>query len=274
MYNTKLITLEESKLISLDILKYVDSFCQKNGITYYGAYGTLLGAVRHRGFIPWDDDIDLFMMRREYEKFVSLFASQEKGKYRCISFENNTFYFPYSKVMDSSTRIIHKNVIDKDNMGIGIDIFPLDYITDSEIEIPIVAKQLLLSKKLLRYSVYNDVNEVVGDTLSISKRIMFYVAKLIGTNALIGNCKRKLKKYTQSDMKKYCGYLGSFIQSYISEFPIEYFSDIVYLDFEDMYIPAPREYKKILEKLYGNYMELPPEDKRIPHAAHAYKLET
>ena len=102
----KIISADERKKISLDILKYVAEYCEKNDIKYFLAYGTLLGAVRHKGFIPWDDDIDLIMFRDDYNKFVSTFNKNDNNsKFKVLSFEYKTYSLPYAKVTDTETCI-------------------------------------------------------------------------------------------------------------------------------------------------------------------------
>lgn len=184
------LTLEECQVAGLNILRYFDKFCKDKNIRYYAAYGTLLGAVRHCGFIPWDDDIDLFMFRSEYNKFVELFSSVSQGQYKCVSFEKNTFCFPYSKIIDTTTRIENENVVHMEGTGLGIDIFPLDYVSDEVEDIPVIARSIILVKKMLRYSVYNNVKEVIGGGNSITKILLYIVSKALGTNYLRARCKK------------------------------------------------------------------------------------
>ena len=124
----KLLTLSETKEISLNILKYVSDYCNEKGIRYFAAYGTLLGAVRHGGFIPWDDDVDLVMLREDYDKFVESACSDFTGRYKCISFTQDTFVFPYTKIIDTETTAISDNVMEIEKHGMGIDIFPYSVV--------------------------------------------------------------------------------------------------------------------------------------------------
>lgn len=127
----KEIKVEELKQIQLDILKFVDKFCKENNLKYFLAYGTLLGAVRHKGYIPWDDDIDIIMFREDYEKFVTTFKDVN---YKVFATEVNSKYpYPFAKVGDTRTYYMEeiKDVIDT---GVNIDVFPLDYLPENRIK--------------------------------------------------------------------------------------------------------------------------------------------
>ena len=121
----KELTLDEMKAIELGILKKFDSICKENGLEYSLAYGTMLGAIRHKGFIPWDDDIDVFMKREDYEKLLAL--KYDDGDFEVKSYRySKNYYFLYSKIVDKRTSICENWRAEKD-MGLFVDIFPLDY---------------------------------------------------------------------------------------------------------------------------------------------------
>ena len=122
------LTLDELKKIEFDILKHFDAFCKEHNIRYYLAFGTLLGAIRYKKFIPWDDDIDLLVPREDYDRLIRLFRDSER--YQLFAFEKNSnFHYPFAKLCDMTTRkeqTIYKNRGVK--LGVEIDIFPLDGI--------------------------------------------------------------------------------------------------------------------------------------------------
>ena len=114
--------------VLLEILKVVDKFCKEKGLRYSIAYGTLLGAVRHKGFIPWDDDIDILMPRPDFERFVSEFGKEPGARYRCLyntENENERFMHFFAKVHDSWT-VSHQGEFVKYRFGLNIDVFPVD----------------------------------------------------------------------------------------------------------------------------------------------------
>ena len=116
----KKITPEEIKKIQLDLLIQFAEFCKKNNLYYCLAYGTLLGAIRHKGFIPWDDDIDVIMPRPDYEKFCKLVAEKKIA----TSLQNNSTY-PFVKIIDTRT-LVRERFAQKEEVGIWIDVFVLD----------------------------------------------------------------------------------------------------------------------------------------------------
>ena len=120
----KKIEEKELKSIELNILKDIHTFCEMNNLTYYLCGGTLLGAVRHRGFIPWDDDIDIFMPRVDYDRFLTEYASKQ---YTVLCHKNTQgYYLPFAKVVDKSTRIEETLVKSIPNCGVYVDVFPID----------------------------------------------------------------------------------------------------------------------------------------------------
>nr|MCR5207201.1 LicD family protein [Eubacterium sp.] len=121
----KELSLEEVKKTELEILIRFDEICKNNNIEYSLAYGTMLGAVRHNGFIPWDDDIDVFVKRSDYEKLLGLRYDDGRFEIKSHRYSNN-YYYPFAKMIDKNTDLDVSWRLDKD-MGVFIDIFPLDY---------------------------------------------------------------------------------------------------------------------------------------------------
>ena len=121
----KELTLQELKEIEFDMLKMFDAFCKENNIRYFLAYGTLLGAIRYKKFIPWDDDVDVLVPREDYDRLLHLF--QDNEKYRLYAFEKNENYlFPFAKICDLETRKDEFGYESSIELGVDIDVFPLD----------------------------------------------------------------------------------------------------------------------------------------------------
>ena len=152
----KQLTIEDAKQIELEILDYIDTLCKKHNINYIINYGTLIGAVRHQGFIPWDDDIDLSMPREDYQRFITIFQ-KEKSKYKLLSLETDKNYFNnFIKITDSTTKIIDTRNTKTYDSGVFIDIFPMDRFDDSKV---IDTCYKLESFKLLSFSKHKNIVE-------------------------------------------------------------------------------------------------------------------
>ena len=260
----ELISTEEIKHIELSILKYIDSVCKENGLKYFLAYGTLLGAVRHKGFIPWDDDIDIYMMRDDYDKFIKLLTDNEESHFRLLSMYNDSEYFyEFAKVVDSRTQIDTKNIKKIEHEGVWIDIFPLD-------DAP---KYLRMAKWFLNCLVACRILSVNLRFPSNKYSRLLYplwaVSKLIGPKFFL-KLSDRIAKCGKSN--EYVGYMCSMgISKYY--FNKQWCSETIMVDFEGKQYPAFKQYDEYLNYQYGNYMQLPPEDKRISHQVEAYWRE-
>lgn len=266
------LSLQEIQKGSLEILRIVAKICDKQGLIYYLAYGTLIGAIRHKGFIPWDDDIDIWMPRNDYKKFIEYFIKHkdELKPYELFSVYNNVDY-PYeiSRISDN------RYVLDVDNeapygIGLFIDIYPLDGVGNSETE------YTRLKNKASRYSslcfLSTRLRFEKGTTKSKLKMAIkfpaFFFSKILGKKFWINQLEKmgNTSDYTGS---KYIGALVWGHDGVRAIFPKEWFSKTCSVDFEGEKYTAPVEYDKVLTRLYGDYMKLPSEKKRIPH--HNYK---
>ena len=259
------IDIDEQKRISIEILKNVKSFCEQNNITFFIAYGTLLGAVRHGGFIPWDDDIDIIMLRNDYDKFIN---SYKNSLYKCLSFENNNFYFPYAKVIDTRTFIKSETVVLNEPIGVGIDIFPIDYISDDMGKAKMIKRRFFVQYTLLRYSLYNNLSEISNK--SFAKILVYYFSKIFGFSFWKNEYKKKLKKFTCEKKRKYCALLPLINSGAKPIFNSEIFDTLSEYSFEDMSVPSVHDYDQFLSTVYGDYMTIPPVEKRITHDNKAY----
>lgn len=257
----KTVTSEEQKAIMLDLLQKTADFCEKNNIRYFLCGGTLIGAIRHKGFIPWDDDIDISMPRPDYDRFISLFNKPE-NYYQVICMENNKKYgFPFAKVHDTRT-FVDELQYAKDQFGVYIDIFPIDGVGENEQVFRILRLRKLLHTKKANYfqrTIAKKIINTFGKILLLPFSV-HYILKLMDKEA---------RKYPYGSTDR----AGIIINPYgIREIVnLSVFEKAIPKRFEDRDYMVPSEYDTWLRSIYSDYMQLPPEDKRhSPHVSIAY----
>lgn len=255
-------TLRRVQLVLLEIAKEVKRVCDENGIQYFLDSGTLLGAVRHKGFIPWDDDLDIGMMRRDYEKFCEIAPECLKDDYYLQTWENDPYYaLPFAKVRKKHTVYVENKASKSAMNGFYVDIFPYDNAPDSLDEKKQLMKKLVnIERVILMKCHYQPWNE--GATCNIGKRLGYIPYQIIG----VVNTKEKL-------INKYMGLVKS-VKSTGKEIYLQYgsakgffqkkcfFGDGVYLPFEDTVFRCPSDSDGYLTMQYGEYMKLPPIEER------------
>ncbi|MBQ8301984.1 MAG: LicD family protein [Clostridia bacterium] len=267
----KELSLEELKRIEFDILQMFDAFCKENNIKYYLAFGTLLGAIRYKKFIPWDDDVDVLVPREDYNRLLSLFKDNEK--YRLFAFEkNNNFLFPFAKLCDMSTRkeeTVYPNR--RVELGVEIDIFPLDSfdndIEEAKKESKLISKNMnrLILTKLEKLTIKNLVKRFVW-------RVYICGCKMFGG----GHFVRKIIKMSNNHKRDGGAYVGAKVWPIWGErgiIPARAFADTVEVEFEGRMFPAPIGWDEYLTCLYGDYLPEPPKEKqKTHHSFKAYRL--
>ena len=263
--NIKIIQKKE-----LALLKEFIRVCNKHNLKYYILGGTLLGAVRHGGFIPWDDDIDVGMPRNDYEKLMNLYESEFETPYKLVSEKNSSdFTKAFMNLQDTTTKIIMKYSNIAHEESIWMDIFPIDGMPKNYLKNKIHKLRYLSSRMLVQLSQFNKIVNQNKENRHFIEKIIISTAKEINYEKLL-NYRKMQKKYinvlSKYDMNEY--YSGNLTGAYkLKEVvPSEYFGEGVKILFEDIEVNAPTEYLNYLSAIYGsNYMDLPPEDKRIPH---------
>lgn len=256
----KLIELEERKQIQMDILEAVDRFCAEHDIKYSLACGTLLGAVRHGGYIPWDDDIDIYMLRDDYAKFENEFPELWEGKYELVSLSrspewNNLF----SKICDVRTLVVER-ILAQENLGINIDIFPIDDVPENNEE------WLAFNKKRRKdFEVTRRAAMCVSPNRPFWQNILIRLMKL---RFLFFN-PRKFSLYRNDMIQQFNGkgynkvFECSSGMRVKAPFPKQLFDSIVKIPFEDRNFCCFENYDEYLTDTFGDYMQLPPVEKRI-----------
>lgn len=265
------IFIEEMRDRLVSMADYIDRLCQENGLTLFMSGGTLLGAVRHKGFIPWDDDIDMYLSRPEYDKLIEIFKEQgNNGRYKLLSHEiDNEYLYPFAKLIDTETLLIEAEGYAGVEMGLFVDIFPIDGLGNS------VKQAKRHMKKCNKWITLNLSLLVKPWRKNKSFFKNFAIACLRAIAKLYGpkNIHKKMRKVVRSLPYDDSEYVGEFIDE-IGDKRImlkkEMFEDFELMDFENIKLKAPKNWDKFLKQYYGNYMELPPEEKRV--LTHGYQL--
>ncbi|WP_308687994.1 MULTISPECIES: LicD family protein [Bacteria] len=263
------LNIEEAKKLELDILDFIDSFCKEHGINYCINYGTLIGAIRHKGFIPWDDDIDLSMTRENYEKFIQLF-SEKQSRYKLLSLETDDQYFNnFIKIVDPTTKIIDTRNTKTYDSGVFIDIFPMDTFNDTKV-VDICYK--LESFKLLSFSKHKNI--VYGDSKlkDLIRTLFWLLLRPVSPRFFANQIEKQIQKY-RVENGKYIAFIPSKAKKK-EIFPRDMFDELIETPFEHLVLPAPKHFDTVLKQFYDDYMTVPPKEKQIYiHEFEAYKLE-
>ena len=258
----KIIDNTKFKEIALNILIDFDALCRAHNIKYSLAYGTLIGAVRHGGYIPWDDDIDVIMLREEYEKFMKVKDSLRK-EHTFISLETNPLYSAsLAKIYNNRTVLKETKHRDLCDIGVYIDVFIFDYVPEKKMKRKCLYYQAKLCRKIWAFSTYFPKTNV-----ALEKKIRDYAAKKqFGRKANLWLNKR-LKQ--QSVSKLVCAMM--FVSDWDWEtFSIEELNDLQEIKFEGCSFLCFKNYDMFLHRWYGDYMKLPPENERV--IGHSYTV--
>lgn len=269
----QLISMRDVQKGTLEILKKIDKICDEINLKYCLAYGTLIGAVRHKGFIPWDDDVDIMMPRKDYDLFVQYFIEhKEKLKsYEIINPQvNEKCPYTISRISDMRYRL---DVDNEEDYGIGlfVDVYPLDGVGNSFEE---SAKLKNISSKYASLCFLSTRQRVKREnTKSTIKYIIkfpaFIVAKTFGKKFFM-NKLYSMAANCDYDSSKYIGcIIWASDDGVRGIFPKDWFKELIDIEFEGYMFKAPKDYDNILKHGYGDYMKLPPKRERIAH--HYYK---
>lgn len=261
--------------ILLNTLKAFQRYCNDNEIRVLLCGGTAIGAIRHKGFIPWDDDIDLYVFRDGFDKLMQLaqvdpYIDEEKrykilipGRFPCV--------YPFFNVIDTRTIVYEKNIARKFATGVWIDVFCLSYWPeDVEVAKRQFRKQQLY-KKLNKLMIGGNYRTSKYKWMEIFAAPARSVLNLVGMNSEYW-CKRMLSldKYRSGTHMGNICWPNTFEKEY---YRAEWFDDSIEVAFEDMTCRIPKNFDSVLTNFYGDYMTVPPKDKRIRHDPEAYYLD-
>lgn len=271
----KFISLEELKKIELSILEEVHKVCVEEGFRYSLAGGTMIGAIRHKGFIPWDDDIDILMPRPDYKKLIRYCQTHETNFDLLCNETNEKYAYLFAKAMAKNTVIYEENGNRSNiNLGVYIDIFPVDGLGNSYREA--IRKYMYYSIEREILVAYNWKNYFRSKTHSIilePVRIIFYLlSRFFDCRKTIEKIQKYYEKTEIDDVRISGSIAGVYRNNEIVN--TEVYTDLTDIYFEGKIFKAMKRYDTYLHKLYGNYMQLPPENKRQSHHNFkAYYLE-
>ena len=246
------INLDELKQIQLNLLKEVHDFCMERGLRYSLGGGTLLGAVRHKGYIPWDDDIDLMMPRIDYDIFVKEFSGY-KSFLVCGAYENDkSFIYPFAKVYDNRTQLKEKDF--KGGIGVNIDVFPIDGYPNKNIN-KWEFFFFIVKMKFMMKAFYLKTKE---------KRSWKKIPFLILSDSYVKERANHLTRKYKCENTVFWGVvMGRYEEKECYSHTV--FSEYIELEFENLKFYAIKDYDTYLMGHYGDYMVLPPVEKQKRH---------
>ncbi|MBQ7223883.1 MAG: LicD family protein [Erysipelotrichaceae bacterium] len=264
-----MITHRESQEIMLGILEYFDDYCNRKGLRYTLAYGTLLGAIRHKGFIPWDNDIDVYMPRPDYEQFIKDFQADAEGThYRLLHYSlDDKFPYIISRIVDTRTVVTPTYLREiPDNLGLWIDIFVVDGLWERPWLHPVYWSRLQFGRWMQRTIAYYDPRKKTFNNKI--KRVLLALFPNDG-NCRMRNADKVAASCRYDEHAKGIDVVAWAWKSYKQYLTHEDFDEPVMVEFEGHQFRAPKNWDRYLKNQYGDYMKLPPEEDRKVHDFHA-----
>ena len=265
------LTIEEIHKVELDALVELDRICRDNGFKYMIYYGTLLGAVRHGGFIPWDDDIDIIMPRPDFEALLTYCESHKDDllPYRLIYFTNTPNYaYPIGRFSDTRYHV-DVNGTNEYGLGLFVDIYPYDGCGNELKNVKsIVRKNCFIRHFLMMAGTKNPFASKYGFIISFLKRLAFPLVKKLGPVFFINIERRTIRRYSYAESKYVCPamWLTYGEKEIVERYDIEETETIL---FEGTHFMCPKNPQNHLKRLYGDFKKLPPLEKQV--STHDYK---
>ncbi len=269
----QIIDEEKYKTHLFNILKYFISFCEQHNLIYCCATGTMLGAVRHHGIIPWDDDIDVFMPRKDYEQLLAIASKMEGDGFKVISAKNSSSFATFAKIYCRDTTLWEIESIPF-VYGIYIDIFPLDETSISKAEF--INKYRYFRNLFRKYQLSQmrfSLKRIVGHIKEKDKKMAIKeLLSIMFPLWLAGYYRKKIIKFEAERSLEHGDHLVSYYGDYWDReyFDKQWFECYEDMPFSDFTVKVPSGYHEYLTNVYGDYMKFPPVDKRVSHHYHYY----
>lgn len=271
-------TLKKLQNMELEILRDFQSLCEKYNIDYFAGGGTAIGAVRHKGFIPWDDDIDVNLVRKDYERFLEVAEKEFSDKYIIVNAEKNDIYpLMSTRWIKKGTKFKEESFKDLDiDLGVFLDIYCFDNVPDDELKMKKQGRKVwFLNKFMILKAVKRPVLYFSGwkaNVVYFLSAMVHYMMNLchISNKFLYKKVKKTLIKYNDQKTKRVAYYFDptpfTSVINYDDIFPTKK------VPFEDGEIRVGCNVERYLERRFGNYMELPPKEKRHNHPPYIFDL--
>lgn len=260
------VTFEESKKIMVKTLESIDRCCRENNIKYSLCWGTMIGAIRHRGLIPWDDDIDIMMPREDYNRFLKVYNDSQYAIYTPKLSKNRLNII--TKIYDKKTCVYLKNRSES-FFGIWVSIFPYDNAPDKNL------KQWEMERDFWLLLYYIKTQNLIGQQLMrrVVKRIIKIILFPFSSLWIYNRIEHCLTQFNNQQTKRVCIWYGTPYMKF-RYFPKELLDEFIDIDFEEIKSKIIKGYDEFLRSTYGDYMKLPPESDRVPkHSYKAYYIE-
>ena len=261
---------EECKSIQINLLEVIDKVCNENSLAYGLAYGTTLGAIRHHGFIPWDDDIDIYMLRKDYESFCEKFTQNKLDVPQwcgLLTNKNSGYYYPFAKFVDNRT--IAKMDSNVTEHGVWIDIFPVDNVPEGAFFRKIFSNYCHFLRAVTIAMTTDFDSKKLGKKYYY-KKILSIMATVIGKRRFANIYEKTTKKFDKKETSQKACLGGAYG---IKEcMPKHIFENRIRLEFEGRLFWASKDYESYLSRLYGEYMQLPSIEQRRIHSVDAWRI--
>lgn len=255
--------------VDLNIVKEVVAICEKHGFTYYMLGGTMLGAIRHKGFIPWDDDIDLGMPREDYDKFLEIAPMEMVPNLKLVNFRTDPNYQYYiTRILDTETKVVEERIGNESKYtNASIDIFPIDGTPNNSFLRKIYFFRVLFHRAMMSLCYKDSIDR--KRSRGTAEKILLWVLERVPVEKFTTPYKEKCKidKLLKGQKVKGSKYIGNIMGAYRTKeiVPAEYYGKGKFYQFEDMQLRGMDLYDEYLTYTYGDYMQLPPEENRKTH---------